>query len=207
MQKTKLQNQERIQNKNFNGREKMRSLAIALGLTIVLVGLVGGMFNGKRPEAQAASSTISTTLTAGTLQLIAPGTAALSSTNLDSIANGGTAATGTLSGVNVRDHRATAVGWSATMSCTNFTNGGNTISVTKFTITPGTVSAVGNSSLTGVAAGSQHTFTSTSDPATLMSASSGNGRGRFNQDTALSLLIEVATVPANYSSTCTETVS
>ena len=75
------------------------------------------------------------------------------------------------------------------------------------TVTPDTPSAVGNSSLTGVTAGTAHTYTGTSDPATLMSATTGNGRGRFNQDVDLSLLIDVTTVPASYSATCTETVS
>jgi|GEM_PF-1867387 len=156
----------------------------------------------------AADTTINANVNAGTLSISAPGTASMSAIDLDAMDDSGGTSTGTISGIKVKDHRGTSPGWSATMTCTNFTDGGsNSIPVTDLTVTPDTPSAVGNSSLTGVTAGTAHTYTGTSDPATLMSATTGNGRGRFNQDVDLSLLIDVTTVPASYSATCTETVS
>ena len=189
-------------------------------LLLVLVGLV--VFAGaslfittkyletkvENDGTYAANTTVNANVNAGTLSITAPASATMSAIDLDAIGDSGGASTGTMSGIKVKDHRNTSPGWSSTMTCTDFTDGGtNTIPVTDFTVTPNTPTAVGNSSLTGVSAGSAHTYSGTSDPASLLSATTGNGRGRFNQDVDLSLAIDVTTAPASYSSTCTETVS
>ena len=189
------------------GREIIKFGAVAGLATALLVFLVNTQPKLVPDDAVAADATVTASLTAGTLQVNAPGTTSLSDTDLDVIDDSGGEATGTLSGVEIRDHRAAAPGWSATITCDDFDDGVEVIPVTEFTITPGTINPTGNSSLTGVTAGSQHTFSGTSDPATLMSAANGNGRGRFVQNTDLSLGIDVSTVPSLYSTTCTETVS
>ncbi|MFA4930865.1 MAG: hypothetical protein WC570_03320 [Patescibacteria group bacterium] len=156
----------------------------------------------------AATTNINAQVNSGTLSIQAPGTASMTSIDLDTIPDGGGTSTGTIAGVRVKDHRSGAPGWSATATCSNFSDGGsNSIAVTNLTITPGSISPVGNSSLTGVSAGSAHTYTGTADPASLMTATAGNGRGRYDQDEALSLFVDVSTVPATYSATVTETVS
>lgn len=165
------------------------------------------LFSQSSLIVEAATTTLSAVINAGTLSLTAPGTATMTAINMDSIPDAGTTSTGSITGVSVRDHRATTPGWSATATCSNFTSGVNTINVTNLTITPGTITALGNSSLTGVTAGSAHVYTGTSDPASLMSATAGNGRGRYTQNEGLSLSIGVATVPGSYSATVTETVA
>lgn len=156
----------------------------------------------------AADTTINANVNAGTLSISAPGSASMSAIDLDTMSDSGGTSTGTISGIKVKEHRGSTPGWSATMTCTDFTDGGsNTIPVTDFTVTPNTPAAVGNSSLTGVSAGTAHTYVGNSDPATLMTATAGNGRGRFDLDLDLSLAIDVTTVPARYAATCTETVS
>lgn len=157
--------------------------------------------------AQAASTTINATINAGTLSISAPASATLSAVNMDSIPDSGTTSTGTITGVVVKDHRAGSPGWSATATCTDFTSGSDTIAVTNLTITPGAITPIGNSSLTGVSAGGAHTYTGTSDPATLMTATATNGRGRYSQNEGLSLFIDVSTIPGSYSATVTETVA
>lgn len=155
----------------------------------------------------AASTTINATVNAGTLSISAPGTASMSAIDLDSISDSGGTSTGTITGIKISEHRNTTPGWSATMTCTNFTSGGNTIAVTNLTVTPGGLTPLGNSSLTGVSAGSAYTYTGVADPATLATATAGNGRGRFQLNAGLSLGVDVATMPGSYSATCTETVA
>lgn len=157
--------------------------------------------------ALAATTLINAQVNAGNLSITAPGTASLSTIDLDTLPDGGGNATGTITGVRVKDHRSGTPGWSATATCTDFVSGGDTIAVTNLTITPGAISPVGNSSMTGVTAGSAHTYTGTSDPATLMTATAGNGRGRYDQNEGLSLFIDIATPPATYTATVTETVA
>lgn len=80
----------------------------------------------------------------------------------------------------------------------------DTIPVTGLTHTPGSVTTISGSS-TGVTAGSATTFASTSDPATIMTASSGNGMGSYSNNPALSLTIPAATYANTYTATITET--
>ncbi len=183
------------------------ALAIFTGITAWLTQSYIDKKNDNN-SALAATTTINAQVNPGTLSISAPGNATMSAVDMDTIPDAGTTSTGTISGVRVKDHRSGAPGWSATATCSDFSDGGtNSIAVTNLTMTPGTITPVGDSSLTGVTAGSAHAFTSSTDPATMMTATSGNGRGRYDQDEALSLFVDVSTVPATYSATVTETVA
>ncbi|MBU0648140.1 WxL domain-containing protein [Patescibacteria group bacterium] len=191
-------------------KEMLLSVLALVAFTGLTAWLTSAYINQKvaNDGVLAASTTVSADINAGTLSLTASSSVSMSAINLNSIGDAGSNSTGSISEVKVSDHRSTAPGWSVTATCSDFTDGGsNSIDITNLTVTPGTVSAVGNSSLTGVSAGGAHTYTGTSDPATMMTATTGNGRGRFTQDTDLSLFVDVSTVPASYSATMTETVS
>lgn len=76
-----------------------------------------------------------------------------------------------------------------------------------FTVNPnnGTFTVVSGSG-TGVSVGSSHGFTSNTDAATIMTATSGNGNGTYTVNPSLSLLVPAGTYTGNYSATITETV-
>jgi hypothetical protein len=156
---------------------------------------------------EAASTNLNAQVNAGTLSISAPANATLSAIDLDTLPDTGGDSTGTISGIVVKDHRAGAPGWSATATCSDFASGTDTIAVTNLSITPSAITAIGNSSLTGVAAGSAHTYTGITDPASLMTATATNGRGRYQQDEGLSLFVDISTVPGTYTATVTETVA
>ncbi|MGI8419070.1 MAG: hypothetical protein ACR2LN_00330 [Candidatus Levyibacteriota bacterium] len=80
------------------------------------------------------------------------------------------------------------------------------IPVTGLQITPGTRSANNGAVLTNVTAGSVHTFSSTSDATSLMSATSGYGLGSYYVNPALQLSIPVGSYASSYVATFTETV-
>ncbi len=184
-------------------------LISSAGILILAVGILTvNVFDfGAISATQATNSNITASLTAGSLAVSAPGTAALADVSLDSIPDTNGQATGLLSNIEVRDHRQSAPGWSVTVTCSDFTDGVSTISVTNFSVEPQSISPVGNSSISGVNPGSTHKFTGISDPTTIMSANSGAGRGRFFLDTNLALEIGVATKPSGYTATLTETIS
>ena len=193
-----------------NTKEMLLSVIALVLFTGLTAWLTSSYINSKMANdgVLAATTNINATVNPGTLSIQAPGTASMTAIDLDTLPDAGGYSTGTITGVRVKDHRAASPGWSATATCTNFSDGGsNTIAVTNLTITPSAISPVGNSSLTGVTAGSAHTYTGTSDPATLMTATAGNGRGRYDQNEALSLFVDISTVPATYTATVTETVA
>lgn len=80
------------------------------------------------------------------------------------------------------------------------------IPVTGLTMTPSVVTTIAGSS-TGVTAGSQHTFSDTTDPTTIMSASSNNGMGSYSNNPALELIIPANSYANTYSATIIETVN
>ncbi|MCD6471423.1 hypothetical protein J7K86_02755 [bacterium] len=179
-------------------------ILLTIGISLVLLGAI--VFIVK--AGTTADTSLSVTINPGTLQVQAPASATFTEVNLDDIPDTGTDTTATISPVKIKDHRAgTPAGWSVTMTNTDFVSGSDTIAVTNLTVTPGDITAVGNSSLDGITKGSAHTFTSTSDPATLATADAGYGRGRFNQDEDLSLFIDVSTAPGTYSATSTITIA
>ncbi len=236
----------------------------------------------------AATTTVTQQVNAGTLGLSSAGSASLSTitVNVTSSQN----STGNLGAITVTDNRGSGVGWSLTMTSSDYTfvnsavkvtGGNNTVTsggtynnstggtytitittggsagaaifsvsglesatnrttgsgvaigtrgvtaifaaatyvigdswtirvdaipVTNFLVTPGSVTVVAGSG-TGVTAGSAHTFTTTSDATTIMSATSGNGMGSYSNNPALQLTIPAATYASSYTATVTETVN
>lgn len=82
----------------------------------------------------------------------------------------------------------------------------DTIPVTNLLFTPNTFTTIAGSA-TGVTNGSAHTFTTTSDATTIMSASAGNGMGSYSDNPALQLTVPAATYANAYAATITETVN
>jgi hypothetical protein len=190
-----------------------KQILVSLAVLVLFVGFTSWLTNRyfetrlADSAVQAANTNINAQVNAGTLSISAPANATMTAVDLDTIPDIGANSTGTITGVVVKDHRSGTPGWSATATCSDFTSGGDTIAVTNLTITPSAITAIGNSSLTGVTAGSAHTYTGTSDPAALMTATAGNGRGRYNQNEALSLFVDISTIPGTYTATVTETVA
>lgn len=141
----------------------------------------------------------------GSLSLSAPASSSLSTVQL---AFPRPNATGSLGTTTATDTRGTNVGWSLIATCTDFIDGGNTIEVTNLTIEPdnSTLDAV-IGTLTGVAAGVQHTFSGTSDPANIITASFGEGTGQYVINPDLSLSIPVGAYAGNYTATMTLTLN
>jgi hypothetical protein len=82
----------------------------------------------------------------------------------------------------------------------------DTIPVTDLQITPNSFTTVAGSS-TGVSNGSVHTFSSTADATTILTATSGNGMGSYSDNPALQLTVPAATYANSYTATITETVN
>ena len=80
------------------------------------------------------------------------------------------------------------------------------IPVTGFKVTPGSVTTITGSS-TNVTGGSEHTFTTTSDATSIITASSGYGLGSYSVAPALELTIPANSFANNYTATVTETVN
>lgn len=80
------------------------------------------------------------------------------------------------------------------------------IPVTGLQVTPGSVTTNSGSS-TNVTAGGAHTFSSTSDAATLFSASAGYGLGSYSVTPSLQLTVPANSYANTYTATVTETVS
>ncbi|MFA4931015.1 MAG: WxL domain-containing protein [Patescibacteria group bacterium] len=129
----------------------------------------------------------------------------LSAVDIFSAPPAGGISTGQLT-TTVKDHRGTAVGWSQTASCTNFTSGTNTIAVTNLTLNPQTIIPIGGSDLTGVNLGTPHTFTGPADITTIFQATSSHGSGRYQSESNLNLLVPKTTVVGQYTATMTITV-
>lgn len=145
-----------------------------------------------------------TTGAPGSLSLGTPSSATLNAVTINTTAQNGTGSLGT---ITVTDTRGTNVGWNLTATASNFTSGTHTIAVTNFTINPsnGTLAVISGSG-TGVSAGSSHIYTGTSDVASLMTASSGNGNGQYTINPSLTLTVPVGSYAGTYTATITETV-
>ena len=117
----------------------------------------------------------------------------------------GTTTTG--SGVAIGINGVTATFASATYQVgDSWTIRVDVLPVTGLSITPSAVTTVSGSS-TGVSAGSPHTFSGTSDPATIMSALSGDGMGQYTNTPNLSLTIPANSYANTYTATITETAN
>ncbi len=111
---------------------------------------------------------------------------------------------------DARGHKPSqAPGWSLTMTSTDLSDGDptepSTIPVTGLTITP--TNLVANSgNVTGVSLGGSYTFASTTDQATIATASTGAGRGQFQGDINFSWIIPANSDAATYQATWTFTL-
>jgi len=143
------------------------------------------------------------TVTGGILSISNPTSVTFTSVTVQATAQQTTA---NMSAITVTDSRGSNAGWSATTTVGNFSDGLHTILVTNLSITPGSLTIVSGSG-TGVSAGTNHTFTSSSDAATLMNASVGNGNGEYQVSPTLNLTIPVGSYSGNYNTTMTITVS
>ncbi len=145
-----------------------------------------------------------TLASAGSLGLTAPSSTTLSSVT---VAETVQSSTGSLGTTTASDSRSGNPGWGLTVSCSDFTASTHTIGISNLTINPnnGTLAVVSGSG-TGVTAGSSHTFTNTSDAATIMTATLGNGNGQYTINPGLSLAIPVGSYAGNYTATITETL-
>lgn len=130
----------------------------------------------------------------------------LSSVDVSLASPSGEDSTGQLRTI-VRDHRGTSIGWTQTLSCTDFSDGTNTISVDHLTITPNLITPIGTSDITNIVLGGSHTFVDPLDVMPLATAPVGSGTGRFRITNDILLHIDKNTVPSSYTSTMTVTIS
>ena len=154
------------------------------------------------------TTTLYATVNAGSLSLSTSSTATLSATTVSESAGNATGSTGT---ITATDNRGSGAGWSVTGTSTDFSccSDTHTIAVTNLAINPNnsTLAGVNGASTTGVTAGSSHTFTSTIDSATIVSASADNGMGQYTINPAVTLTIPVGVYAGTYTATATITVS
>lgn len=107
--------------------------------------------------------------------------------------------------VVIQDLRVKKPGWTVTVSFSDFVAIDGVIPVTNLSIIPRAVTTQ-NGTLDGITVGNNHLFTSTHDVALLMSASVGNGFGRYMQQEGLELIVPENTPAGSYSGTATFTV-
>lgn len=132
-----------------------------------------------------------------------PGTAQFSVAGVETLSNqpttGGTVAVGTR-GVTATFSGSYTIGNAWTIRV-------DTIPVTGFQLTPGSLTTIAGSA-TNVTAGSVHTFSSTADATSLITAAStgGYGMGSYSVNPALQLTIPAGTYASSYVAVVTETV-
>lgn len=122
------------------------------------------------------------------------------------ILSGSDTTTSGLLNTMVKDHRGTEVGWTQTLSCSDFTKDGQVIAVSNLTVGPQIIIPIGESDLSGVFLGADHTLVDPSDQAVIMYAVPGAGGGRFEAESELSLLIDQLTLPGKYKAEVTVTI-
>ncbi len=156
----------------------------------------------------AANTNLNLGVNEGSLSVQSPSVVQLNETNLDNIPDTGAWAYVLYDDIVVRDHRSIAPGWSATATLSDFTDGTYTISADSNTaFYPIAITPIGNSSITGVTGGPIHYFTGPTDPTSVMTATNGNGKGRYKNNGYLALFIDVSTAPGSYVGVLTLTVS
>ncbi|MCD6471427.1 hypothetical protein J7K86_02775 [bacterium] len=148
----------------------------------------------------------SQTLASGRLYLFAPSGADFSDVNLNEISGEGIVSQADIRSVVLVDLRRDKPGWTVTATCTHFINeDGDIIDVNNLIIDPQKIVAIWGS-LDGVNKGPEHNFTGPNDPALLMQALPGYGKGIYVQYEILKLFIDVSTAPGTYTATMTFTV-
>jgi len=186
------------------------------GIAFLLAMIIGSFalvykFQGEIEQNQGkvlGTTTLYVTVNAGSLSLSTESTATLSAAT---VSESGGSATGNTGTITVTDNRGSGAGWSVTATSTDFSccSGAHTIAVTNLTINPNnsTLTAMYGASTDGVSPGSSHTFTSTTDSATIVSASTDHGMGQYTINPAVTLTIPVGVYAGTYTATLTITVS
>lgn len=159
--------------------------------------------------SDSGSTTLTATLTGGSLSIAAPSTASLSGS-----AGEATVITGSMGTTTVTDDTGSLLGWSVTATATDLSDVVN--STTTYTIplsdtgpltlATGTITAVGSSLLTGVAAGAGGDLNPTT-AITVATAVAGDGGGSYSYDPTLTLTVPANTYAGTYTSTITQTVT
>jgi len=156
------------------------------------------------PSASTAATTnVTGTVSAGTLSLSSPATAAFSAT-LD-----GTDQTPTYSlPLTLTDARGGGLGWNTTITSTQFTSGPNTLPTTASTITGVTSACVSGSTCTAPTNSNTYPLTipaATVAPAAVkfFNAAASTGLGKFTLTPAVSVSVPASTLAGGYASTLT----
>jgi hypothetical protein len=168
------------------------SLAGAVALVIVTAGPV--------EAAPSAGTTTTFDVTAATLDITAPGTAALTN-----VAPGGTA-TGSLADTVVTDGRAAAdAGWTATVLSTAFTSGTQSIPASDVRYSSGAATATtGNGTFT---AGGTVTPDATAPEVTAFTHAGGSGNNTSTWGPTLSVIVPLGTSTGTFTGTVTQSVA
>lgn len=168
-----------------------------LALTLVIIVVTAIVAVG---TAVAAKVTVN--IKGGSLVLTPSGDSSLTDVTLDGTDQ---STTGALAQVRVRDGRGTGVGWSLTLSATDFeeiNDPSKTIAASGFS-----VSAVNMTREAGSPAGSvTQNAGALSPPLTMMNATAPGGRGSYRAIPDLSLLVPAETFVGTYASTVTQTL-
>lgn len=169
------------------------------------------MTGGANNTVTTSANSTAYTGTAGTYTITitgggAVGVATYSVTGPGADSNSGT--TGTDVNIGTKGLKATFGAATYTVS-DSWTIRVDTVPVTGFRVTPGSLTANFGSSTTNVNAGSQYTFANTNDPTSLISASTagGYGMGSYSVTPALQLTVPAATFANAYTATVTMTVN
>jgi hypothetical protein len=181
-------------------------------LMIIFVGvtawLIWSYWRYDRSNTASTQTILDLTVNGGTLGgNIIPGTDGTTEVELEEVFLNGSnqTASGNIN-TQVKDHRASAVGWTQTLSCSDFVSGTNTITADNLTINPLNINALGESDLSGVFLGPIYTLADSSDQAVIMNALPGSGFGRYEAESELSLFIDSLTSPGSYNANVTITI-
>lgn len=113
---------------------------------------------------------------------------------------------GSFNDLFIRDYTGALLGWSATATATDFTDGlGNSITIDNLTMSSQTISPQLAESTSGITLGNG--TLSNTVPLNIATASSGYGAGNFTINGTFSLYIPIATAPGSYTSVMTLTLS
>ncbi len=191
---------------------------------IILLGLATVVFsNGAKTKSVdykivfektvEAQTNITMNVNPGTLSqsiehdLSTPTEVKLSSVDVSLAPPAGVDSTGELRTI-VKDHRGVEIGWSQTLSCTDFDDDGvNIIPVTNLTVTPSSIAPIGGSDSTGIILGPSHTLLSDIDIMSIATAPPGFGTGRNRIINDMLLHVDKTTPVGSYKATVTLTVS
>jgi len=172
--------------------------------TLALVGAFVAATAALAPAANAGDTTVTFTLTGGSLSLTAPSSAALTTSGAISVT--GSSATGTLGSTEVKDERGTALhSVTVTMSSGAFsrTGGGTSIAATNVTGYSGLATATGTAVAVPTATGQALSGAGS----TVLTLNSVLGAGGATYNPTVGVTIPAGTQAGDYSATVTQTVA